>query len=380
MKKISTPRGVIVSPYHTLSHAYWADGMMRLTDVCDWQLVSLPPRFFGWRIRGNPLALAFDPSLSQALENIDVLVATSMTDLACLKGLTKHLQSVPSVLYFHENQFAYPPNAAEHNNLEAKMVTLYGALAADVVLFNSRFNRDTFFDGAQQMLKAFPDYAPIHCLKSIERKTTVVPVPLPLNDLQAEFQQAKVPWSPDRPLKIVWNHRWEYDKGPERLARIIEISEASRLPFEFTIVGQRFRNIPASLEQLSRDMPSCIKHIGYVESKDTYLAMLASQDVVLSTALHDFQGLSIIEAMALGCLPCVPDRLVYPEYIPQGYRYTSQLKSIEQEAESVIVKLSDYLARLRDGEKLAPPDYCQFDYSEALSRYENLFFSLLAHS
>ncbi|HAZ97825.1 MAG TPA: DUF3524 domain-containing protein, partial [Halomonas sp.] len=42
--------------YEAVSHRYWANSLMaEVTDV-DWTLLSLPPRHFSWRIRGNPLS------------------------------------------------------------------------------------------------------------------------------------------------------------------------------------------------------------------------------------------------------------------------------------------------------------------------------------
>ena len=60
----------------------------------------------------------------------DCLLATSMVDLATLKGLVPSLAGVPSLVYFHENQFDYPVSQAAHHGLEPKVVNLYSALAA----------------------------------------------------------------------------------------------------------------------------------------------------------------------------------------------------------------------------------------------------------
>ena len=43
-------------------------------------------------------------------------------------------------------------------------------------------------------------------------------------------------------------------------------------------------------------------------------------DFVVSTSLHDFQGLSILEAVSRGCLPLLPKRVVYPEYFSERPR------------------------------------------------------------
>ncbi len=125
----------------------------------DWRLLTLPARYFSWRIRGAPLSwLAEQHEVLH--QSYDLLIATSMVDLATLKGLVPSLAATPTLLYFHENQFAYPKSATQHPGVEAQMVNIYGALAADRVLFNSAYNRDSFFSGARALLSRLPDHRP----------------------------------------------------------------------------------------------------------------------------------------------------------------------------------------------------------------------------
>jgi len=42
----------------------------------------------------------------------------------------------------------------------------------------------------------------------------------------------------------------------------------------------------------------------------------------VSTAQHEFFGLAVVEAIAAGAFPVLPNRLVYPERIPEEYRDT----------------------------------------------------------
>ena len=83
----------------------------------------------------------------------DLVLATSMVDLASLRGLTPKLAIVPTLLYFHENQFAYPAGRQRHDNIEPQIVPLYAAWCADAVVFNSAFNRDTCREGVRQLAK-----------------------------------------------------------------------------------------------------------------------------------------------------------------------------------------------------------------------------------
>ncbi|MCP4709148.1 MAG: glycosyltransferase family 4 protein [Planctomycetes bacterium] len=43
---------------------------------------------------------------------------------------------------------------------------------------------------------------------------------------------------------------------------------------------------------------------------------MARSDIVVSTARHEFYGLSVLEAAAARCYPLLPNRLSYPELIP----------------------------------------------------------------
>jgi glycosyltransferase involved in cell wall biosynthesis len=50
-----------------------------------------------------------------------------------------------------------------------------------------------------------------------------------------------------------------------------------------------------------------------------YRQLLSSCNVVVSTAVQEFFGVSVVEAIAAGCRPVLPDRLSYPSLIPDEY-------------------------------------------------------------
>lgn len=296
---------------------------MRQFPDYEWTLLSLPARYFAWRIRGNPISFLqeYAAELSQPR---DLCLATSMVDLATLKGLVPALGQIPSAVYFHENQFAYPGSENQKQSLEPQMVNLYSALAADRLFFNSRYNRDTFMQGVDALLHSMPDHKPKELSKVLLQKSTVLPVPLGDDDFCDNDFGARPNWASAIP-KLLWNHRWEYDKGPELLLEIIRLLEELHQPLRIAIVGQQFRQLPEPFGKIRKILDNSLtlqlEEWGYIQERDAYLHCLAGSDLVLSTALHDFQGLSILEAVNAGCSPVLPDALAYPEWFDGNYLY-----------------------------------------------------------
>lgn len=300
------PVAWLLSAYRADSHAAWADWLTSSQTRFAWRRIELPGRHFRWRIRGNPLSwLDSLPAGRPAL-----IVATSMVDLATLKGLFPRLAGVPAIYYFHENQFAYPRSERQFGSIDPQMVQLYGALAAQRVLFNSRFNRDSFLDGVDELMARMPDAVPRGLRERLAEKSYICPVPI-----------EPVAASPDRsPRLLLWNHRWEYDKGPELFADAVIAAAQSGLDFELALLGERSAPAPEPLARLRRRLGPRIAADGWLE-RDAYLRCLGRASVVVSTAAHEYQGLAVLEAVSAGARPLVPDALCYPEQYPAAYRY-----------------------------------------------------------
>ncbi|MDZ7841611.1 MAG: DUF3524 domain-containing protein [Gammaproteobacteria bacterium] len=310
-------RILVLSPYQAASHRLWIDQLVEGFHDIEWRILSLPARHFHWRIRSNPLSWYLGGQAAGAATP-DLILATSMTDLATFKGLFhKRLGNIPAIVYFHENQFAYPVTPGVASAVEPAMVNLYSALAADRVVFNSEYNRRSFLDGAKRFLSRIRERLPLEKLQDIREKSEVIPVPV----RDAFF--ACRPAVPPDPTRLVWNHRWEYDKGPDTLLAAVSWLAERGVSFRLELAGQRFRRAPDSLTGLVRRFGRRqVRDVGYLDEPD-YVPFIARGGIVLSTALHEFQGLAVMEAAAAGCTPLVPDRLVYPEWFGERYRYAS---------------------------------------------------------
>lgn len=334
-------RVLVLSAYHARSHDYWLQGLRSHLPEVDWKVLTLPPRYFNWRIRGNALSW-FSASLETLSAPVDLVLATSTVDVATLRGMVPALRQCPWVVYFHENQFAYPdsPHHPRQAPIEPQMVNLYAALAADQLWFNSRYNFDTLIAGCEALCRKLPDAVPpIGWFEQLAEKSRILPVPLD-ESMTAEPQARR---ANDTSLRMVWNHRWEYDKGVEQLEAALTAIEKAGLPIELTLLGQRFRKIPPAMQRLlERPMDGSVRVVdaGYIEDAEPYRRLLGKHSIVLSTALHDFQGLAVMEAVQSGCVPLLPDRLCYPEFFAGPYLYRSSPADVQMEAEALVEQLT----------------------------------------
>jgi len=357
-------RILLLSAYDAHSHRRWRQGLVAAFPEWQWTVLTLPPRYFSWRIRGNSLSWAFSER-NTLQQPYDVVVATSMTDLSALKGMVPALAATPSLVYCHENQFAFPDRRHALQN-DPKITNLYTLLSADRVLFNSAFNRETFLTGAQALLQQMPDAVPAGVVDSIAAKSGVLPVPLE----QHWFGRKSVAANREQQFTLVWNHRWEYDKAPERLFGALLKLQAAGADFRVHIIGQQFRRQPPVFAEMYSRMQQYIGEWGMVESEHDYQLLLQRAHVVLTTALHEFQGLAVLEAVASGCVPLAPDRLAYREYIPADCRYPSFPDDPDAESSAIASHLQSLCTRFGHAEPAAVPDVENLSWQRLAPAYK----------
>jgi glycosyltransferase involved in cell wall biosynthesis len=115
---------------------------------------------------------------------------------------------------------------------------------------------------------------------------------------------------------ILWNQRWEYDKAPEVFLRALDLLAEEGVPFEVILAGDSVRLSAYEFEAARERLGARVIHYGWADA-EAYPRLLWQADLVVSTALHEFFGISVVEAIYCGCLPLLPRRLVYPEVIPE---------------------------------------------------------------
>ncbi|MFS1523374.1 DUF3524 domain-containing protein [Microbulbifer sp. 2304DJ12-6] len=368
---------LLLSAYDAHSHKRWRKGLIDAFPKWQWAVLALPPRYFSWRIRGNSLTWARGEAARTLRQGWDLIIATSMTDLSALRGLVPEIAGVPVVVYFHENQFAYPASTDTFRSIEPQLLNIYTALAGNLLLFNSEFNRRTLIDGAARLLKRFPDCVPAGVCEEMERKSRVLPVPLEdslfiaTRDAPRDSSVAwKHRWAQGYQgavsagvLVISWAARWEYDKGPDRLLCILQGLKAKGVDFLLNLMGQSFRSCPEAFKRIQRDFAQHLLAVGYVQDAETYRDTLRNSHVFLSTAYHEFQGLAVMEAAIAGCTPLVPDEQCYPEYYPESLRYTG--------VADAVVKLASLAAQVREHSPLPRVEFETFSWKQQRRAYED---------
>lgn len=336
-------RILLLSAYHSASHRYWCEGLMSAFPEHDWTIKTQPARHFSWRARASGLiwGLEADPDFKQAY---DLIIATSLSGLVSLKAMHPMLQSIPVWVYFHENQFAHPLSGKQQRDHQVgwQFQSIQNALMADWISFNTDFNRRTFLDGARRLLKRLPEKLPGDPMSRISRQSDVLPVPL--SDACLAFRA--VPKEKDL---IVWNHRWEWDKQPKRFLTALAEMREEGVAFRLAMMGSgggRSIEYDAFWETLADRLVQW----GHASSED-YNHWLSRAGIGVSTSLHDFQGLSMLELAQAGATVVVPNRLAYPECLPGAAFYPGSEHNERQDIDD----LKTVLTALLQGELAQRP-------------------------
>ncbi len=307
-----------LEPWYGGSHENFLDGLVEHSHHT-FRTITMPGRFWRWRMEGGAVTLARKARtvLDQGFTP-DLIFASDMVHVPAFLALTRpHLSDVPVVMYFHENQLTYPLPEGRTRERAYPNINYLSALAADRLLFNSQFHFDEFVEALPLLLRDFPDFTNLHTVQDIRAKSTVLHLGM---DLQAHdaYDDARMPrpTSGSKPYVVLWNQRWEYDKNPRAFFRVMNRLDDAGYTFQLILAGKHFHEQPKEFEEAFERYAERILHYGYAEDFEEYSRLLHRADLVVSTSLHEFFGVAIQEAIYCGCHPLLPNRLSYPELIP----------------------------------------------------------------
>ncbi|WP_321495435.1 DUF3524 domain-containing protein [uncultured Desulfobacter sp.] len=304
---------LFLEPFYGGSHKAVADGFAANSGH-QVDILSLAPRFWKWRMRGS--ALAFVRQVAN-FSDYDLVFATDMVDVTDFKALAGP-KCPPVALYFHENQLSYPLGPGEKRDFHLGFTNIISALAADGVFFNSLFHRDDFFSAAKSLIRKMPDLRPGWVLDKIRKKTGILYPGIDLDPVALVSSHLRSSGL-DRPL-VIWNHRWEYDKNPGVFFHVLERLKRRGVLFYLAVMGEQYGTVPEYFNGIEERFGTELLVCGYQETVGDYRKWLAAGSVVVSTAIQENFGISVMEAVAHGCLPLLPNRLSYPELIPEHFR------------------------------------------------------------
>ncbi|XP_055973602.1 glycosyltransferase-like domain-containing protein 1 isoform X3 [Sorex fumeus] len=321
---------LIIEAFYGGSHKQLVDLLKEEFEDC--VLYTLPAKKWHWRARTSALYFSQNIPISS---HYRVLFASSVLNLTELAALRPDLGKLKKILYFHENQLVYPVKKCQERDFQYGYNQILSCLVADVVVFNSVFNMESFLTSIGKFMKLIPDHRPKDLESLIRPKCQVIYYPIKFPDVSrfmpkhkaAHFQkmlslnrnvsvtpsmaslqqeqrssenvlknfisesgpgdtaqQEKLSSSvmqesdlktcnsannasshhrqdkqnltlnpcdllggaddQQRPLHIVWPHRWEHDKDPERFFKVLMHLKDLQLNFHVSVLGETFSDVP----------------------------------------------------------------------------------------------------------------------------------------
>ena len=320
-------RILALEPYYGGSHKAFLDTWID-SSVHEWTLLTLKPRKWKWRMMHSVITFAEEimeivantavlnkdkHTLNKITFPWDLIVCTDMLDLAKLRGLLPaEFAHIPIVAYFHENQITYPTKYPKERDRHFALSNITTALSADYLWFNSFFHKDEFIEATANFAKKAPDYKPLFITEQIRAKAEVVPQGI--NNISRSNKVRR-----DGPVRITWAHRWEFDKDPETFFKAIRLLRRRKYcDFRISVIGGKSSNDNELFLAAKEEFADIIDHWGYIDSYNEYCEILQNSDIAVSTAIHEFFGIGIAEAVSAGVFPIVPKRLAYPEVLAEN--------------------------------------------------------------
>jgi len=309
-------RVVLVEPYYGGSHRAWADGLAAHSRH-EIHLVTHEAAYWRWRLRASALSLA------EAVAGVvadhgppDVLLVSDMVHLPALLGFLRRDIGDPAVvLYLHENQLTHPVGPRDRPDESLALANWLSMAVADRVLVNSETQLDDLRVALPVLLGRALDHSHAHRLDEVLTRCEVLPVGVDLTGIVPDGHSP-----PAEPL-VVWNHRWDREKRADRLFSALHRLADDGIGFRLALAGENLRVDPQEFEGIRRRLGDRVVHLGTLD-RDGYHSLLAASDVTVSTAEHETFGIAAVEAMTAGCVPLLPNRLSYPEIVPERWHRT----------------------------------------------------------
>ncbi|MEM9521728.1 MAG: DUF3524 domain-containing protein [Actinomycetota bacterium] len=304
-------RVLVIEPFLGGSHHAWAAGWRDHSRHAV-EIIGHEDRHWRWRMRGGSVSLAREVNGRRADVPVpEVVVASNMLDLASFRGLTV-LPGTRWVQYLHENQLSYPRQAGEAIDSGLAWMQWRGLLAADEVWCNSRFHLDELLGGLDQLLAGAPDHGHEQERAALDARLRVISPGVDLAACRADRRGVR-----ERPL-VLSNQRWHHDKDVGAVIRAVRRLVDDGLDIELAVIGDDRGGEADALHPRLDELGDRVVARGF-QARSRYLELLRRADIVVSAARGENFGIAVVEAIAAGGWPVVPNGLAYPEVIPPAY-------------------------------------------------------------
>ncbi|XP_024895175.1 glycosyltransferase-like domain-containing protein 1 isoform X4 [Pteropus alecto] len=169
---------LIIEAFYGGSHKQLVDLLQEDLENC--VLYTLPAKKWHWRARTSALYFSQNIPIS---EHYRILFASSVLNLTELAALRPDLGKLKKILYFHENQLVYPVKKCQERDFQYGYNQILSCLVADVVVFNSVFNMESFLTSIGKFMKLIPDHRPKDLESIIRPKCQVIYFPIKFPDV-----------------------------------------------------------------------------------------------------------------------------------------------------------------------------------------------------
>ncbi|XP_044525827.1 glycosyltransferase-like domain-containing protein 1 isoform X2 [Gracilinanus agilis] len=178
---------LIIEAFYGGSHKQLVDLLQEEIEDC--VLYTLPAKKWHWRARTSALYFSQNVPVS---DNYRILFASSVLNLTELTALRPDLGKLKKVLYFHENQLVYPVQKCQERDFQYGYNQILSCLVADVVVFNSAFNMESFLTSIGKFMKLIPDHRPKNLESIIRPKCQVLYFPIKFPDVSRFMPEHKM--------------------------------------------------------------------------------------------------------------------------------------------------------------------------------------------
>lgn len=164
---------------------------------------------------------------------------------------------------------------------------------------------------------------------------------------------------------VVTTSRFEPDKRLERIPLIASKTDAS---INFAIIGRLYN------KETLTNLQNTVKKMNLTERVKFYpdlpaqkkIELLSRAKIYLHTMIGEHFGISIVEAMALGCIPVVHNSGGMKEFVPVQYRY----ENMQEAADKINSTIHDWSPDKMDSIKKITENFSQQNFSK---RFMQLF-------